>query len=1188
MSTLKPRPQDVEMNPGARQAAAADPLKSVWVGASAGTGKTKVLIDRVLRLMLPRNGMPMESAARPEKILCLTFTKTAAAEMSNRIYEKLAEWAILDDARLESEIAQLTDAVPTPQVLRAARRLFARVLDTPGGLKIMTIHSFCQSVLKRFPIEAGLPPHFQLMDEMSAIEYLTRCMHDLIAAARRDPQSVLAKSFDRLVLHLDPETMSDLMAKIMSGRSQLAAILRHHGDLAGRDMGGAAEKTIAAAYRYLDLAPDVREEAIYLDINTQHPDHEAALKRAMHALLAGSKSDQERGETLAQWFANPGERRRLYGDYYSVFFTGEKKVRAKLAYNDAIAAMPDIIEVLGREAARLAALDDRLTSFRLAELNAALLTVSAEMVGRYETYKRDTDRLDFDDLIIKTCDLLAEKDMVNWVLYKLDEGIDHILVDEAQDTSPAQWRVVRALSSDFFAGMGRGGEAPRTLFVVGDEKQSIFSFQGADPSEFARMQEFFGARARELQGSWEVFLEYSFRSTRTVLDIVDNVFAIEATRRGVVADLAREVRHLPFRRGHAGLVELWPLVRAQAKKDVPPWKIPLDIEAGDNASSRLAQKIAVTIRGWLDSGEMLPSRGRAIRPGDILILMQSRGAFVDTILRALKEQNIPVAGIDRMTLTEELAVMDLLAMASFALQTRDDLTLATILKSPLVDLSEEELFTLCHGRGGTLWGTLKSARPDIAAYLSPFIERAGYATPYEFFAEILNAPCFADPVSGRRALHARLGFDFHDAVDEMLNSCLHYEQSHTPSLQKFVDWFTRGDAEIKREQDQQNADQVRIMTVHASKGLQAPIVFMPDTVKKLHDHNKGRVRLLWPPEHEDAADDRGDDRLTVPLWSPRDEFSPKKYEAKRQLAAEKQEQEYRRLLYVALTRAEDRLYICGYQGVRAPRSDCWYRLVEQAFPTEAEATPFLPDENGEMTYIRRFAHAQEVAPAPARAAKKSIETPRDKLPDWAMARPEAEPDPPAPLAPSRPDEEEPPVTGPLAQDDSWKFRRGKIVHQILELLPQLPPDKRQVALRSHLARPALQLTPEVQARFADEIMAVLDHAEFAPIFGPGARAEVPLVGLIESRSGGKPRILSGLADRLLVTEDAVMVIDYKTNRPPPRVEADVPVVYLKQMAAYKAVLTMLYPGRRIHCALLWTDVPLLMPLSATNVDKYLP
>ena len=1164
-----------------RQSQAADPLRSVWVGASAGTGKTKVLIDRVLRLMLPRQGMPEESATAPQRILCLTFTKTAAAEMSNRIYKKLGAWAVMDDMKLKDELAELTGEKPSPETERAARRLFARVLDTPGGLKIMTIHSFCQSVLRRFPVEAGLPPHFELMDEINAIEYMNRCRDQIILLAKQKPDSALAKSFSQLVLHLDASAMSDLMSKIISKRSQLARILKNHGDAEG-----SAKNTIAAVYHFLGLDPEDTEEQVLQGVAKLSAEDEVNLKQALAALLRGSDTDKDKAACLQPWLEQKDKRIQYYGLYRGAFFTQKGEIAKRLATKKAQDAYPEIVEVMQKEAERLAAVAARLRSVRLAQLNASLLTVASEMVGRYTKYKRQTDKLDFDDLIIKTCDLLAEENMVAWVLYKLDEGIDHILVDEAQDTSPYQWRVIRALSDEFFAGLGSRGDTLRTLFVVGDEKQSIFSFQGADPAEFSRMQGFFGGKVKDVQEGWEILLEHSFRSTRAVLEVVDAVFNEEAVRRGVVADIARGIQHLPSRVGQAGTVEIWPLIRTQPKEVTDAWKLPVEIEPGDNSASRLAKKIAQTVKGWLNSGEMLASKGRPVRAGDVLVLVQSRGPIVEMMMRAFKEQDVPVAGIDRMTLTEEIAVMDLLALAQFALLPKDDLTLAALLKSPLVGIDEDELFRICHGRKGSVWGSIQHLRPDIAAYLYAWIDKAGEATPYEFFAEALNTKCFADGFSGRRAFYGRLSADIQDALDEFLNAALHYEQSHTPSLQKFVDWFLRGEAEIKREQEQHKADQVRIMTVHAAKGLQAPVVFLPDTAKKLHDHNKGRIRLIWPSENE--GDETG-----VPLWSPREEFDAEVYAELRDAAREGQEEEYRRLLYVALTRAEDRLYICGYQNRKTPSEDCWHNLVMKAFPKDCGRHEFtvggepVVDEGGVVLPMLRHAYAQEAAPEKSDIAHASAEPPRVAMPEWLGKPLPIEPTPSVPLAPSKAGEDEPAVKGPLAQDEDYRFRRGIVVHQILEILPQLPEASREAALKAYLARPSLLMEEDVQKGLAREIMAVLNHPDFAPIFGRASRAEVPVVGLAGADKKTAP-VLSGQMDRLLVTDKEVLIVDYKTNRPPPKEVKDVALAYLKQMAAYKSVMMNIYPGRVVKCALLWTDGPMLMPLPDALVDKFMP
>lgn len=1166
MKTTVKKQHPPAQSPDARQSRASDPLRSAWVGASAGTGKTKVLIDRVLRLMLPRAGQPRQSATQPGKILCLTFTKTAAAEMSNRIYERLSGWSVSDDETLRRQLRGLIGAEPTAEIEEEARRLFARVLDTPGGLKIMTIHSFCQSVLKRFPVEAGLPPHFQLMDEQSAVEYLTRCLHNIIADARVNPDSVLAQAFDRLTLHLDSTAMSELMQQIMAKRSLLTEIFKYQGDAEGD-----AEKTIAAVREHLGVAEGVTEHDVLARAGQLDEITEATLKRAVRALQDGKKTDVEKAECMQAWLEHRDRRAALLPLYRQAFFTDKGKILERLATKDVEAAFPAIKGVMRAEAERLEKIQSELQSVKLAELNAALLTVAAAMVGRYERYKKYRDTLDFDDLIIKTCELLAEDKIVPWVLFKLDEGIDHILVDEAQDTSRHQWRVIEALSADFFTGAGARENVQRTLFVVGDEKQSIFSFQGADPYEFARMQEFFGARARELQEGWEVFLDHSFRSTRAVLEVVDNVFSREAARTGVVFNLAREVKHLPVREGHAGLVELWPLIKTTKKDKGEPWRMPTEVDAGDNAASRLAQKIAVTIRGWLDNKEVLASRGRPIRAGDVMVLVQSRGSFVELLMRALKSMDVPVAGVDRLTLLDEIAVMDLLALAQFALLPEDDLTLASLLKSPLIGCSEEELYELCYKRKSSLWASVREKRPELSQWLRRRIVEAGRVTPYEFFASVLNTPCFADKLSGRRAFYGRLGFDIQDALDEFLNSCLHYEQSHTPSLQKFVDWFSRGEAEIKREQERAGADLVRIMTVHGSKGLQAPIVFLPDTVKKLHDHAKGRVRMLWP---EDGAG--------VPLWSSRAEFDAPVYAEQQQAARTRQDEEYRRLLYVALTRAEDRLYICGHHGTKTPKQDCWYNLIEESFPADAVKIESGVNEEGETLYTRRLEYAQEKPSAPEKQLHEKAAVATAPLPGWVGSLPAEEPTPPQPLAPSRPDDEAPAMRGPLAEDDGWRFSRGIIVHQILEALPKLPPETWETVLARYLARPRFAMPEAEQKSFAREILAVLRHVEFAPIFAAGSRAEVPVVGLT-----GK-RILSGQMDRILVTEKEVLIVDYKTNRPPPRRAEDVPAIYLKQMAAYRAIIQNIYPQHEVKCALLWTDAPILMTLSDKVLDSYKP
>lgn len=1149
------------------QAHAAHPQRSVWVGASAGTGKTKVLIDRVLRLMLPRveaDGI-VAPATAPARILCLTFTKTAAAEMSNRIYAELGKWSVMEDDALARALEDLMGQPPVPGVVAAARRLFAQVLDAPGGLKIMTIHSFCQSVLKRFPIEAGLAPHFALLDDLTAQELLTACLHRLIAAARTGDDGALALAFRRLSLRLSAEEMTDTLQKMMAGRARLTRLLARHGD-AGR---GAA-RTVDAVYARLGLARDVTQESLLRALAEVPPADEQGLRRLLRAVLdAGTGAEKERAAALQAFLERTGAARLEVLDAYKAYFLTDKdKIRARLVVKDVATALPDALEIATREAERLSGILERLAAVRLAEGTGALLTVAADMLGRYESAKAARDALDFDDLILRTSALLSGAGNAQWVLYKLDEGVDHILVDEAQDTSPAQWDVVAALAGEFFTGQGARDDVTRTLFVVGDEKQSIFSFQGADPAAFHRMKAHFAQQAEAVQDDFAIDLEYSFRSTASVLALVDGVFNRAEAKSGVVFDVARDVVHLPFRAGDAGHVELWPLVEAQTPAPRAGWEPPVTAGSVDNAQARLAQHIAQTIRGWLDRKDMLAAKGRPVRAGDVLILVQSRGELVERLMRALKSLDIPVAGADRMKLRQEIAIMDLLAAARFGLQPRDDLTLAALLKSPLAGMSEDALFDLCHARAGkTLWTHLHDVRPDLVAWLQPLVATAARATPYEFFAALLAMPCPGDDISGRRAFYGRLGRDVADALDEFLNACLGYEQSHVPSIEMFVDWFQRNESDIKREQDAAGADQVRIMTVHASKGLQAPIVFLPDTAKVMHAHNRGRIRLLWP---QDDSDD-------VVLWAASSADETALYKQRYQTVEDRQYDEYRRLLYVALTRAEDRLYICGYKGRKEPSEKCWYNLVAPAFAGAA------PDAQG----VRALSQPQQKPVTAAVVSPSAPEvTPRPALPVWARCRAAAENALARPLAPSRPGEDEPAVRSPLAVEDNSRFTRGIIVHRLLEMLPAMARESWPGALAAYLARPAFALSQQAQHDFTDEVMAVLTHPDFADIFSADARAEVPLVGL--AGSGDDAVVLSGQVDRLLVRGDDVLVVDYKTNRPPPQDVDGVPAVYLKQMATYVALLQRIYPGKTVRCALLWTDALRLMPLPQSLLAPYMP
>ncbi|MGE0747654.1 MAG: double-strand break repair helicase AddA [Rhodospirillales bacterium] len=1134
--------------PTDQQRRAIAPATSVWVGASAGTGKTKVLTDRVLTLMLRR--------VRPDAILCLTFTKAAAAEMTNRLLAVLGDWSVADEPDLAADVKDLLGADPDAATLRHARRLFAAVLDLPGGMRIQTIHAFCDSLLRRFPVEADLAPHFDVIDERTADEMIADARDELIADARERVDAPLAEALAELTRAAGEDRFNALMKALASERGRIARLLDRHGGVDGfvaalrarLDVVGARDDVIAAACA--EAAFDA-----------------AALRAAASLLVSGSKTDRERGEAMAPWLADPARRVALFDDYCLAFLTRKdlkpqaRLITKSLGGEDSVAGT-----ALRAEARRLEAVLERCRAATVASGTAALVRLADALLARYGAHKHRRAVLDYDDLILRTRHLLERAGAAAWVLYKLDGGIDHVLIDEAQDTNPDQWRVVRAIAEEFFAGTGARADA-RTVFAVGDAKQSIFSFQRADPDAFAAMRDFFRARVEAAERTWDtVDLTVSFRSAPAVLKVVDAVFADATAADGVVTP-DETLHHEPIRAGAPGLVELWPLVLPADAEPMEAWTPPLEYRPGDDPSARLAAVIAGRIRRWLDSGEMLESAGRPIRPGDIMVLVRHRTAFVPTLVNELKANGVPVAGVDRMVLTHQLAVMDLMALARFVLLPEDDLNLAVVLKGPLVGFGDDALFALAWDRGDNvaLWtalGRRAQETPLFAAahdLLADLLAQADYVTPFAFFADILGRR------RGREKLLARLGVEAGDPIAEFLSLALAYERLHPPSLQGFLHWVEAGESQIKRELEQAERDEVRVITVHGAKGLEAPVVFLPDTVAK----PQSRLPLFWlgggPMDDPDLL-----------LWSPNKASDDAIAAAERQRAQAREMQEYRRLLYVALTRARDRLYVCGWQQRVAPADDCWHRLVEGAMARigEAAAFDFRADHprHGWDGPGWRYADPPAAASVQRGAAPGAAPAALAPLPDWAVRPPPAEPAPARPLAPSRPDEADPPVRAPVGPDRGAAFHRGTLIHRLLQSLPEVPPDRRDAAARRFLARPVHRLAPADQDRFRAEALAVLAHPDLAPAFAPGAQAEVPLVGLVNGRA------IAGQVDRLAVTGAAVLLVDYKTNRPPPAAVDGVPALYLRQMAAYRALLKDIYPGKSIVCAILWTDGPRLMAL----------
>jgi ATP-dependent helicase/nuclease subunit A len=994
-----------------------------------------------------------------------------------------------------------------------------------------------------------------------------------------------------LTAHLQEDRFTEVMQQLIHERGRLADLKAARGNV---------DRLVADVFALLRVDPDETVDGVTAAACADGAFDHAALKRAVEICAQGTaKTDQPKGTRLAAWLASDVAARIAGIDAYKrLFLKADGQPFVDQLTKKLAAANPDAVESLCREAERLLALSERCNALVVARATKALLILGDAILAAYQRHKEARVLLDYDDLIHCAARLLARQGGVSWVLFKLDGGLDHLLVDEAQDTSPEQWRIIERLTSDFFSGESAHearAEMPRTVFAVGDPKQSIYSFQGAAPAEFQRMRDLFRERAQRARHRWRpVSLAVSFRSTEAVLCCVDAVFAAAAAQDGVLFGEA-EIHHRAKRVGEAGLIEIWPPAPPAEAAATEPWALPLPGRSDVPAPLRLARLVARRICYWTTSAEgaddpacRLEARGRRMRPGDVMVLVRRRNSFLTELVRALKELGVPVAGVDRMHLTEQLAVMDLMALGRVLLLPDDDLSLACVLKGPLVGLDEDQLFALAYGRGRkTLWQRLGEGAKEDAAFAAArrFLEdlaaRADYGTPFELYSALLGAG------RGREKLLARLGPDAADPLDEFVSLALAYERENAPSLEGFLHWLSAGDLEIKRDLEQEHGA-VRLMTVHGAKGLEAPVVILPDTLQ-LPNAPDG---LLWVDDGRDAP--------PLAVWPVKSDYDLPVLAAARAARRLSQEQEYRRLLYVALTRAQDRLYLCGWQTKRAAPAGNWYELADAALENLAEAGPGEKEGAGAVAFDFtaelgadgwagpgwRLTRPQRAPVAAEKPRPQPVAAATSALPGWARGPAAAEPAPPQPLAPSRPAESEPPSRSPLGPDAGRRFRRGLLIHRLLQSLPGVEPAARAAAGRSFLASPLHDLASDQQEEILSEVLRVLQAPALAPLFGPGSRAEVPLAGLVETAAG--PQVIAGQVDRLLVDSDAVWLIDYKSQRPAPAEPAMVPAVYLRQMAAYRALLARIYPGREIRSFLLWTDEPRLMQLSDALLAGHAP
>ncbi|MDT2083536.1 MAG: double-strand break repair helicase AddA [Planktomarina sp.] len=1093
-----------------RQVEAADPTRSTWLAANAGSGKTHVLTDRVARLLL--------EGVMPQNILCLTYTKAAASEMQNRLFQRLGRWTMLENDTLLSELQELgiEHSINVEDVSRA-RTLFARAIEAPGGLKIQTIHSFCASILRRFPLEAGVSPQFIEIDERAQKILLGEVLE--VISDRTG-----SSSFDGIAHHFTGAEVHDVMRSILN-LSKLFKANTTREDI-WKGLG------LRAGYQDQDLQDDCflpGDSDLIFKLRT------TLLNKTGNDLKAGKNMLAIKGPDLTvvdlpvlesvfltKSGANP------FTAKTKAFPT--KDTRLGLAY----------LEQLEELMVRVESVRQSRVALRTAQRTEALYHFATEFLQTYHEHKQQRGFLDFDDLILRTQTLLSDESVANWVLFRLDGGVDHILVDEAQDTSPAQWDVIKLLAQEFTSGQGARADVHRTIFVVGDKKQSIFSFHGADPEGFDRMRDQFEAQLLEIKQPFQsTTLNYSFRSSPAILDLVDQVFS---NREG----LGSQSDHLAYKSELPGRVDIWPVFQKPQKIDTQPWTDPIDEVSADHQDKQLANALSAQIKELIETETItqLDHDGtifhRKITAGDFLILVQNRQKlFFREVHRACKEAGLPIAGADRLKVSAELGVRDIISLLSFLALPEDNLSLAEALRSPLFGWSEREMFNLAQGRDSQfLWRSLQSREaefPDAVSNLVELRNLADFKRPFELINHILITQ------GGRSRLLGQLGLEAAEGIDALVSQSLIYEQSNVPSLTGFLVWLDSDELIIKRQMDTIE-DKIRVMTVHGAKGLEAPIVILPDTAARS------------APTTPDVVDHFG-----LAVWKPNKNLVPDTLNPTLDKLKLRQINELDRLLYVALTRAESWLIVMGSGDIKED-ADCWYNAIRAATVAK-DAAPLITTAGIGLRY--------EPKPWKEGALRQIDRRKRNnyQVPDWVKPTTSTTPPTKSPRAPSDLGGDKV-VSGSLTLANPDAQRLGTAIHLLLETLPNTPQEKWKIVAEKILDADVFLFT-------WTEAKEILYHPDLAHIFAPGTFGEVNISAHIGELNGDP---IQGSIDRLIISTDTVLAIDFKTNQLVPKTPNQVPEGILRQLGAYAAALQQIFPDHQVETAVLWTKTRSLMKL----------
>ncbi|MDA9231004.1 double-strand break repair helicase AddA [Rickettsiales bacterium] len=1124
------------------QQQASNPKNSVFVAASAGSGKTKILTDRVLRLLL--------NDIRPNQILCLTFTKVAAFEMKNRIYKELSEWSIITESQLQDRIFNLTAQNCSKSLLKKARSLFVRVLDDSEGLKINTIHAFCQTLMAKFPIESNIKPNFSIIDSQKENKLLLQAKDMLLKEALENKN--LRKKIENIAVNLNEDDFLDVILELINQRSALESTIKKYHDLNNLN------KQILLIFNSKDKDEDYIDDLIQKPDLTKNFNKEALLKIANLAKESDKKSDQNYYNLVTNYLQNPNKDN--FDNYLSIFLTKDKSIKKTIITSAIIKKDLNIKNDLLKEAKRLQNICEEINAFTIANLSIDLLNITNKMLEFYQNLKNSNNYLDYNDLISKGSELLNNKEISQWVKYKLDGAISHILVDESQDTNHNQWQIIKAISDDFFDKNDEIGEE-RTIFIVGDEKQSIYSFQGADPSIFNDVFYYYSQKLEQNNSKMHnISLNNSFRSKKNILQLVDNIFKEQDYKKAI--SKINIVKHNPIKLDNMGKVELWPIINvkeddANSNKDDFSWKINVKPVEKLNSKELLAKLIAKKIKNWLESEKIIYSENRIIEPKDIMILIKDRANNLgNLIINNLQKEKIPVSGGDKFELSSHFLVKDLLLIAKFLLLPQDDLNLATLLKSPIIAISEEELFDVCQIKDREsiyLFQALKLSDninikksliflDDVQKY---YLENQNQI--YQLFLYILEYK------NKKVEIIEYFKEESREIIHQFLNLCLNFENSEDFGLENFVIQLQNSSLKINIGSANSELNQVKISTIHSAKGLESKIIILADSFhnsQKIYGTNSSRI--LWF-KHND---------IKIPIYKSDKNcaLTDGIKNADKNLSKE----EYLRLLYVSLTRAEDELYIAGF-GNKSDQN-CWYNIIknyglQNAKSKDSDFSKILGIKSDEFTEDDKILYFTDENKniLNKNTENSSNDNKKYKIPEFLTKKAEIE------LFknisyPSTIDKNQ-----TISNDVNIVNDFGNIIHKILELfIKKLRNNDASQKINTHLDNFYPKIDSKIRLELFRQISAISNNKVLDFIYCNKIETEIAV--FYEENND----IISGKIDLLVIKDNEIIIIDYKSNK---IIEKEIDKTankYKKQLNIYRKIISNIYPDKIIKTAIIWT------------------